>query len=498
MHQAALTFHRVSYGYPGSPEPALRDISFSIGTGWTAIAGANGCGKSTLLKLATGFLTPDNGSVAIPGKALYCPQRTDNPPDGFEEFVQSWLFPDLMTRLGIGWDWPGRWNTLSHGERKRAQLALALGDAPDILAVDEPVNHLDARARELVGAALAGFDGIGLLVSHDRQLMDTLATRCGILYPEGLVIRRGGYTVARREDSREQEALRERRRVAGEKYRQLARNARRRQLTSMTLQARSSGRRLTFREICLTGADGPSRVDSSVQKAGQLATTARCRAKRAKEEMESITYRKTHRSGIEIPGEECHRSYLADLPEGVVQAGVFRLHHPPLVVRRGDRIALTGPNGSGKSTLLRFLVERLDLPEGRLLYIPQELTRGESAAALARAKALGTEALGRVMACVRRLGSSPEPLLGSAVPSPGETRKLLLCLGLLDNPWFLIMDEPTNHLDLPGIECLEEALSDLRSGLLLVSHDRRFLSSTTSVEWRVALDGGTGVLKTAT
>jgi ATPase subunit of ABC transporter with duplicated ATPase domains len=99
------------------------------------------------------------------------------------------------------------------------------------------------------------------------------------------------------------------------------------------------------------------------------------------------------------------------------------------------------------------------------------------------------------MSCVRRLGSDPEPLLKSALPSPGETRKLMLCLGLLEEPWLVIMDEPTNHLDLPGIECLEEALSDLDCALLLVSHDRMFLANTTSCEWRVETDGEGGVLR---
>lgn len=485
MQTPVLIFESVTYTYPGSPEPAVRDISFTAGTGWTSLAGANGSGKTTLLKLATGLLVPDGGRITSSGLAIYCVQRTDHPPEGFTRFVRDWLDPGLMAEMGIEWDWPERWSTLSHGERKRAQLALALSISPGILAVDEPVNHLDRQGRTLVEEALSRFEGIGLLVTHDRELMDALSSRCGILHGDGLEMRRGGYTAAHREETLEQQALREARRQAAGKARRLRTDARRKQLTARTLQARSSGRKLTYREICISGVDGPSRIDSSVQKAGQLARTAQARARRATEEMGSIRFRKQTRTGIDMKSELSRRNFLMEIAPGSMPVGNRVLNHPEIVILPRDRIALTGPNGSGKSTLVRAVVERLELPEGRLLYIPQELTAEESAEALSRARELETEELGRVMTGVRRLGSDPAPLLGSSRPSPGETRKLLLCLGLLAEPWLVIMDEPTNHLDLPGIECLEEALGELRCALLLVSHDRRFLERTTITEWRI-------------
>ena len=90
------------------------------------------------------------------------------------------------------------------------------------------------------------------------------------------------------------------------------------------------------------------------------------------------------------------------------------------------------------------------------------------------------------MTIVSRLGSRPHRLLESDEPSPGETRKLLLALGMTRRPHIIIMDEPTNHMDLPSIECLETALADCPCGLLLVSHDRRFLQKLTRLEWQLA------------
>lgn len=89
------------------------------------------------------------------------------------------------------------------------------------------------------------------------------------------------------------------------------------------------------------------------------------------------------------------------------------------------------------------------------------------------------------MRTVSRLGSRPERLLSSRNPSPGEIRKLMLALGMSLAPHIVVMDEPTNHLDLPSIECLEEALLECPCGLLLVSHDERFLDRLTDIQWRI-------------
>ena len=102
-----------------------------------------------------------------------------------------------------------------------------------------------------------------------------------------------------------------------------------------------------------------------------------------------------------------------------------------------------------------------------------------------KTRRLTGEGLGWVMNLVSRLGSRPERLLASRLPSPGETRKLLLALGLLGSPWLLVLDEPTNHLDLDSIERLETALAGTRAALLLVSHDQRLLKALTRTMWVV-------------
>ena len=148
----ALVLEKVSFAYPGMASPLLRGLSLRLGGGWTGIVGANGCGKTTLLRIASGALEPTTGTVSRPASCLYVVQRTDDPPEELDEFFDSADAEAFQARidLGVGEDWRERWSTLSHGERKRLQIAIALWRAPGLLALDEPTNHLDAGARAIL------------------------------------------------------------------------------------------------------------------------------------------------------------------------------------------------------------------------------------------------------------------------------------------------------------------------------------------------------------
>ncbi|MCK5130974.1 MAG: ABC-F family ATP-binding cassette domain-containing protein [Candidatus Sabulitectum sp.] len=487
MHQTFLRFSNVSYTYPGSTNHAVTAVSLNLDSGWTAFAGANGCGKTTVLKLGTGLLSPDTGSIISSGISVYCAQRTDHPPGNLNEFLFDWSKDSIKLRdiLQIEDDWAVRWNTLSHGERKRLQIAVAIWTRPSVLALDEPFNHLDVHGRTLLIKSMKEYRGCGLLVSHDRRAMDELCSSCVLFFPEEVQIYRTGYTSAVKADNQKRELLVKHRREAEEKYIRLKHDARKKMINARTIQARIAGHNFTFKDICKYNYDGESQYHSIVQKAGQISRTATARAARARDHMESITYRKVHNSGIVLAGEGSTRNYLLDIQPGEIKMGSRAIRYPGLLIRSESRIALAGRNGSGKTTLLNHIRAELNCPEDKLIWIPQEITAEESTLCLSDAKKLSSEELGQVMIIVRRLGSDPERVLNSAVPSPGESRKLLLALGLAKAPWLVVMDEPTNHMDLPSVECLEKALNDYTGALLLISHDREFLSSTTSSQWEI-------------
>src|SRR5437763_15366883 len=156
-----------------------------------------------------------------------------------------------------------------------------------------------------------------------------------------------------------------------------------------------------------------------------------------------------------------------------------------LAVAAGDRVCLVGRNGSGKSTLLRIaagLVQpdagyRFAQPGATIQYLPQEPDLSGCTNTLAYVEAgFGVEAAGdrhRALYLLKELG-----LLGSEEPaslSGGEARRTALARALAPSPDILLLDAPTNHLDLPGIEWLERELAGMRSGIVLISHDRRLL-----------------------
>ena len=496
-----LHFEHVSFAYPGSETPLLEDVEAFFPEGaWTGVVGANGTGKTTLLRLAAGELEPSRGRVHSLGAARYALQRTDDPPPDFAAFAAS-PDPDALewrNRLGVAPDWPSRWATLSHGERKRAQIAAALWQNPGVLALDEPTNHLDAAAKAVLLRALRAYRGAGLLVSHDRAFLDALCSQCLFLFPPRATMRPGGVSQGLAEDRREQAAAREKDTAARDAARRLRESSqRRRELDEQTAARHKAAKNRkpsandhdgkAKRQLAkLTGKDAWAVSQSSAlaRRAGKLEASRRALAPRKEYEM-----------GFWLEGSgPSPRNSVLDTPAARIPLGDGRsLDLPPLRVGPLDRIALVGPNGIGKSTLLRHLLPLANVPPERLLSVPQEITADESRRILADAKALPKDALGRVMTSVSRLGSRPSRLLSADCPSPGEIRKLLLALGVDRGPHLVVMDEPTNHLDLPSIECLEDALADCPCAMILVSHDEPFLARLSTTRWLLASTSPTTV-----
>ncbi|MBR1835685.1 MAG: ABC-F family ATP-binding cassette domain-containing protein [Kiritimatiellae bacterium] len=492
--QDFLRFDGVSFAYPGMPDPLFAGVTAQFDRGWTGIVGANGCGKTTLLRVACGELEPSAGSVIRPESRLCVAQRTDEPPELVDEFFESADAEAWQARvdLGIGDDWPGRWNTLSHGERKRLQVAVALWRAPGLLALDEPTNHLDLEAKRVLAAALRAYRGTGLLVSHDRELLDSLCSRCLFIIPPRATMRPGGVTAGVEQDRREQTAARamdDAAKHAAARYRAAAQE-RREEGERMAARTKEKAKRSKPGKWDHDGKNerNMAKLSGKDAWAGKQSAALAKRASKAQASRAAFAVRKEFATGFWLEDADVsRRDFVLRLPAGRVEICPGRaLVHPALEMKPYDRVALTGANGLGKSTLLRRLVGLFNVPPEHVTYVPQEITAAESAEILAEAKKLPDDRLGEAMTRFSRLGSRPGRLLGSERPSPGEVRKLLLALGIARGPHVVAMDEPTNHMDLPGIECLEEALAGAPCALLLVSHDERFLSRLCRVRWDVS------------
>lgn len=194
----ALTLSHISYTYPGASASALENVSATFVPGWTGIVGNNGCGKSTLARIAAGLLHPDAGALSMRLTSALCEQDAGVAPAALFDFACDFAPEATALRrvLRIEDDMLWRFDELSCGEQKKIQVAAALWAQPDVLVIDEPTNHVDAVCRDEILQALKRYRGIGLLISHDRALLDSLVAQC--LYFEGgsAVMRPGSYSAA--------------------------------------------------------------------------------------------------------------------------------------------------------------------------------------------------------------------------------------------------------------------------------------------------------------
>lgn len=484
----SLQFQSITFSYPGAAKNLFEDFSASFERGWTGLLGPNGVGKSSLLQLASGLLRPQGGRVLGADSVHLMTQRIDQPPLGLEElfFEGDAQARKLISLLGLKLEWLESWPQLSPGERKRAQVALALSLRPEVLLLDEPGNHLDRSAKSELIPLLQGFGGIGVMVSHDRALLEALCTQFLWLEPGGGLSRSSSLAgVMQERQSRiqaEQKRLHHLKEQVGRLkaveggYRDRA-NRSHSERSKRKLGKKDHDQKARINLARLSGKDG---------HAGRAMKRIEGRRLELQARMAEIHLSKDHTGPIQQrgeakPGGPLWRSGRFSLPLG--QGRV--LSGENLQLDPADRIALSGPNGAGKSSLLEHVLSELEIAPERLLYLPQELTEEETGQIAKQAHQMGAKELGRLLSFLARLGSEPEDFLQSGLPSPGEARKWLIAKGLLQEPWLIVMDEPTNHLDLPSVILLEEALAQTGAALLLVSHDQSLLDRLCTKTWRI-------------
>jgi ATPase subunit of ABC transporter with duplicated ATPase domains len=490
----------LSFGYDSAID-ILGDASLALEPGWTGVVGENGSGKTTLLALIAGALTPTRGHVRLEPKdarVAYCPQEVESPDGPVRSFSAAWDKASLawQARLGLDPGDVGRWPALSAGERKRWQIGAALARAPEVLLLDEPTNHLDANGRSILLGALRAWRGVGLLVSHDRRLLDELTERTARLHRGQLVLYPGGYGAARalwlaeragaeERAARAERALRaERARLASERRRHGSAKG------ALPTSARSKGprdsdARSMARKFAAQKAE--ARLGRGVAKQGRAVA-------RAAVERDRHQLTKERGGDIALGHQGTPRSWLCRLECEVLRAGARVLARDLSVAIEGtSRVRIAGPNGAGKSTLLTHLVQQTR-ERASLLVVPQELDQAQRLGLSHEARALPPEERGRLFQLAASLGLDPERVMASEGPSPGEARKLLIANGLARCVAGIFLDEPTNHLDLPSIERLERALAAFPGALVLISHDDAFADALTDTTWHLG-DGHLEILR---
>jgi len=467
------------------------------------LVGPNGTGKTTLLRLIGGEIAADGGRISL-RRGLRAAAVAQDAPDGSESLLDTVLaadsertallaeaetatdpgrIADIHTRLadidahsaparaaailaGLGFDTDAQARpcaAFSGGWRMRVALAATLFMAPDLLLLDEPSNHLDLEARLWLETHLAKYDGAVLLVSHDRDLLDSVARR--IVHLEGgkLVSYRGNYAAFDRA-RREKQALQAKRRA-----RQLDQ---RRQIEGFVARFRAQASKARQAQSRLKALE---RMDPIVEMAEGRTVAFDFPAP------DHLSPPILTLDGVAV-GYEPDKPILQDLD---------------LRIDGDDRIALLGANGNGKSTLARLLAGRLDPMGGKVRrssklkvgYFAQHQAEELDLAAtpfqtLATRMELAPEA--RIRAHLGRFGFSGDAAdrrIGDL--SGGEKSRLLFALISRAAPQILILDEPTNHLDIDSREALTQALNAYDGAVILISHDPHLIALCADRLWAV-------------
>ncbi|MFE5885001.1 ABC-F family ATP-binding cassette domain-containing protein [Streptomyces hydrogenans] len=535
MSHATVVCSDLSFSWPDDT-PVFHELSFSLGGGSTGLVAPNGSGKSTLLKLIAGELRPTAGSVTVDGSLGYLPQSLPLTGDltvgdvlGVADVIRALdavesgdVSEEHFTTIGDDWDIEERTraqldrlglgglaldrtlSTLSGGQVVSLGLAAQLLKRPDVLLLDEPTNNLDQEARHQLYDALSDFDGLLLVVAHDRALLDRMdgiaelgTSRLRLYggnfsaYEEAV---RGEQEVAEKNvRNAEQELKREKREL------QQARERADRRASNAARNLKSAGLPRIFAGNMKRGAQ---------ESAGRAGQTHANRVGEAQARLDEAgrALRDEQRLVLDLPDTQVPAGRNLFLGEGmqVRHDGreVFAEGGVDLSVRGPERIALTGPNGSGKTTLMRLVTGELvpDAGEvkrgdGRVAYLSQRLdlldldrTVAENFAAFAPERPEAE----RMNLLARFLFRGARAHLPVGVLSGGERLRATLACVLCAEPapQLLLLDEPTNNLDLVSAGQLESALNSYRGAFVVVSHDERFLAEI-GVNRLLRLEDGT-------
>jgi ATP-binding cassette subfamily F protein 3 len=469
------------------------------------LIGRNGAGKSTLFQAIRGEMPTETGTITIPPR-WRVGSLAQEAPNGPESLIEVVLKADLerdallreadtahdphriaeiQTRLvdidahsaparaaailnGLGFstaDQARPCSEFSGGWRMRVALAATLFAAPDLLLLDEPTNYLDLEGTLWLEDHLANYPRTVIVISHDRDLLDTSVDQILHLDRGRLTLYRGTYS-----SYEEQRATRE------------------------MLDAKQAKRQDAERK----------RLQAFVDRFKAKASKARQAQSRVKmlEKMKPIAALVTQDvREISFPAPEKMLSppiiavdnvSVGYDPENPV------LNRVTLRIDTDDRIALLGSNGNGKSTLVKLLANRLPPFSGNITradkisiaYFAQhqldELNEDGSPYDHVRKlmpDATETKVRGRTGA-IGFSGKAGDTLVGSL--SGGEKARLLLGLATFFGPNMIILDEPTNHLDIDSRAALAEAINEFPGAVIMVSHDRYLIEACADQLWVVA------------
>lgn len=435
------------------------------------LVGRNGCGKSTLLKVIAGEIEADDGEFFMqPGTRVgYMPQEPNfencktlrevvERGLSAQEKNQTYRADKLIEYFGIKAE--QKPDESSGGERRKAALAAALINEPDILLLDEPTNHLDIEAIEKLEDVIKKFAGAVIVISHDRSFLQN--TSQITFWLDRGILRRNNKGFSYFEEWENQV-------IDQEIIEQKALNKKIAEETEWLHKGVTARRRRNM---------------------GRLRRLQQLRAERREQikitgsvEMEAQTTEL--RSKMVIEAKHLYKSFGE---RQIVKDFSIR-------IIKGNKLGIVGPNGSGKTTLIKLLTKRLE-PDSGFIRIGKNLEEAyfdQNRITLDPKKTLWKTLCNEgdhiwvrghfrhVVAYLKDFLFKPEQAqCPVSALSGGEKNRLMLAVALAHPSNFLVLDEPTNDLDMDTLDLLQEVLDEYEGTVLIVSHDRDFMDKVAT------------------
>ena len=531
MTNPILTLEGVSYVLPDG-RTLFSDLDEQFDQRHTGLVGRNGTGKSVLAGILAGTVQASSGRRFCSGSVHYLAQQVSHPAgisvaalacvqgtlDALERIEAGGTAPEDFDTLNDRWDIRQRLEfelernglghldastpacTLSGGEAMRVALIGAMLSDADFLILDEPSNHLDRPSRQALIELLQRWSRGLLVISHDRQLLDTME-RIVELSSLGLRSYGGNYTFyGRCKAEARQKAIQqlEQRKLERQHEERAMREQHERQERR---QARGTrlGREANQAKILLD-----RQKERSENSSGKL----RQKHAAAREELARQVHVAAQRVEDDAPISVHTLPVIQVAQRRVVELDDVKLPFVSgttrainLVLTGQQRVGVVGPNGCGKSTLLKLMAGQLQPLAGicnvaaASVYLDQQLANLQSQRPVLEQvlAANRTAGAGELRMRLAQLGLDAQRItIPSGLLSGGERLKAALACVLYADPpaQLLLLDEPSNHLDLPSAQALEAMLSSYQGTLVVVSHDDVFLNNLGLTDRLVGTEQG--------
>ena len=506
------------------------------------LIGPNGAGKSSLLKMIVGEHEPEKGGTVIRAKGVtvgYLPQHPEFEPnrtaislalDGnprvaeveaelhrveskladpevygdskklgraldeqhklLEEFESlgganyESRVREMLRGLGLPEsDFEKPIRALSGGQKKLIGLARLMVAKPSVLLLDEPDNHLDMPGKAFLEKLINDYDGAVVIISHDRYILDAVASHIADIEDGKITTFTGNYTefIVDKEErlARQEELFRVQQREIGRleiAIKRFAMWAKVYDNEKMAIKARSMQKRL----------DKMDKIEKPVTERRKM--DLELNGWRGSNQV--LEFVEVGKSFLPQPPPSPRFDFAAQTSRAAPLSAENILNNLNFLIRHGERVGLIGANGAGKSVLLRLILGKENPTSGEIkigpsvkvgYYAQEHETLDFDQSVLDAVRLGGNMSEGRAVSFLTRyLFTYRQATQKVGSLSGGERSRLQLALLVLSGANFLLLDEPTNNLDIASAEVLENALNDFNGTVLVISHDRYFLDRTVN------------------